>query len=156
MLALSGFELLVVYAIPIAAVIATWLTASLVVFGLARFRSTSLLGADLRHRVEAKQQIRSGRNVKLSFRFIALALAGDNCVQATALHRLANNLAGRRLGPVAGAVHAFSKFLTNVDISPRAEIGPGLFLYHGLGIVIGKGSRVGRDVVICQNVTLDR
>jgi serine acetyltransferase len=153
-LALSGLELLIVYAIPIAVVIATWLTASLLVFGLVRFGSASLLGADLRHRVEAKQQIRSGRNVKLSFRFVALALAGDNCVQATALHRLASNLARRRLGPFARAVHAFSKFLTNVDISPRAEIGPGLFLYHGLGTVIGKGSRVGRNVLICQNVTL--
>ena len=141
-------------AIPIAAVLAAWLTASAFAFGVARFRSASLLGADLRHRVEAKQRIRSGRNVKLSFRFVALALAGDNCVQATVLHRAASTLVRRRLGSLARAVQAFSKFLTHIDISPRAEIGPGLYFYHGLGTVIGKGTRVGRNALICQNVTL--
>ena len=64
------------------------------------------------------------------------------------------HLGSRRLGSLARAVQAFSKFLTHIDISPRAEIGPGLYFYHGLGTVIGKGTRVGRNALICQNVTL--
>jgi serine O-acetyltransferase len=153
-LALSARELLVVYAIPIAAVVAVWLIASASVFGLAHLQSASMLAADLRRRVEERQRTRSGRNVRLSFGYVALSLAGDNCVQATVLHRVASSLARRRLGALARAVQAFSKFLTNIDISPRAEIGPGLYLYHGLGTVIGKGSKVGSNVLICQNVTL--
>ena len=154
MLALSATELLVVYASPIAAVVVDWLVASMFVFGLAHLQSASVLGADLNRRVEERQRTRSGQDVKLSFGYVALSLAGDNCVQATVLHRVASSLARRRLGSLARAVQAFSKFLTNIDISPRAEIGPGLYLYHGLGTVIGKGTKVGSNALICQNVTL--
>jgi serine O-acetyltransferase len=152
--ALSATELLVVYAIPVVVVVLVWLVASAVVFGLAHLRSASALGADLSRRVEERQRTRSGQSVKLSFGYVALSLAGDNCVQATVLHRVASSLSRRRLGSIARAVQAFSKFLTHIDISPRAEIGPGLYLYHGLGTVIGKGSKVGSNVLICQNVTL--
>lgn len=41
-------------------------------------------------------------------------------------------------------------------ISPAAEIGPGLILPHPVGVVIGEGSVIGRDVTLYQNVTLGR
>jgi serine O-acetyltransferase len=154
MLALSSLELLVIYAIPIMAGVVLWLASSAVVFALARLSTESVLGADVRHRVTEKQLSRSGRNTQLSFRHVALSLAGDNCFQATVLYRLASKLHRSRLGSLGRAVHAFSKFLTNVDISPHARIGPGLYLYHGLGTVIGKGSTIGNNALICQNVTL--
>ena len=54
---------------------------------------------------------------------------------------------------MARAVHSLSRFLTHTDISPRAEIGPGLYLYHGMATVVGKGTVIGRNAVICQQVT---
>lgn len=48
-------------------------------------------------------------------------------------------------------VRAFGCF-----ISPGADIGPGLWLPHPVGIVIGDGVRIGRDVTIYQHVTFGR
>lgn len=45
-----------------------------------------------------------------------------------------------------------SKFA--VDIHPAAEIGHGIFVDHGTGIVIGETARVGNNVSILHNVTL--
>lgn len=43
-----------------------------------------------------------------------------------------------------------------VSIHPSAQIGTGVFLDHGTGIVIGPFSAVGDDVTIMQNVTIGR
>ena len=42
------------------------------------------------------------------------------------------------------------------DVDPQVEIGPGLYTPHPLGIVIGGGVRIGKNVSILQNVTLGR
>ncbi len=44
--------------------------------------------------------------------------------------------------------------LTGVDIHPGAVIGPGLFIDHATGVVIGETAEVGADVTIYQGVTL--
>jgi serine O-acetyltransferase len=44
-------------------------------------------------------------------------------------------------------------FFTSCDIHPEAEIGPGLFLPHPTGIVIGE-CRIGKNASILQNVTV--
>ena len=44
--------------------------------------------------------------------------------------------------------------LTGVDIHPGAQIGPGFFLDHGTGTVIGETSIIGRQAKIYQGVTL--
>jgi serine O-acetyltransferase len=153
-LALSAGELLIIYAIPFLLLIMAWLVVSAFVYGLSRLRRTSALGQDLAARVAAKRRTRSGASARLTFMYVALSLVGDNCFQATVFHRVASTLARSGLRPLARAVHAFAKFLTHVDMSPQATIGPGLYLYHGLGTVIGKGSTIGRNALICQNVTL--
>jgi serine O-acetyltransferase len=43
---------------------------------------------------------------------------------------------------------------TSVDIHPGATVGPGLFIDHALGVVIGETAVVGADVTIYQGVTL--
>jgi len=43
---------------------------------------------------------------------------------------------------------------TSVDIHPAATIGPGLFIDHAIGVVIGETAVVGADVTIYQGVTL--
>jgi serine O-acetyltransferase len=108
---------------------------------------------DLRRKHDAKSKLPSGANQRLSFLYVLKLVVGDNCVQATLLYRLSHALAHRNLRLFAEAVHAFSKFLTHIDISPWAEVGRGLYLYHGLGTVIGKGSRIGARALICQGVT---
>lgn len=44
--------------------------------------------------------------------------------------------------------------LFSIDINPAAELGKGLFVDHGHGIVIGETARVGDDVSILHGVTL--
>lgn len=48
----------------------------------------------------------------------------------------------------------FARFLTGVEIHPGATIGPGLFIDHGTGIVIGETAELGRNVTLYQGVTL--
>ena len=44
--------------------------------------------------------------------------------------------------------------VTGVEIHPAARIGRGLFIDHGVGVVIGETAEVGDDVTIYQGVTL--
>ncbi|MGH7412762.1 MAG: serine O-acetyltransferase [Candidatus Rokuibacteriota bacterium] len=46
------------------------------------------------------------------------------------------------------------RFLTGIEIHPAAVLGPGLFIDHGMGIVIGETAEVGENVSILQGVTL--
>ena len=49
---------------------------------------------------------------------------------------------------------AFTQRLTGVDIHPAAVLGPGLFIDHAVGVVIGETAEVGADVTIYHGVTL--
>ena len=46
------------------------------------------------------------------------------------------------------------RLLTGVEIHPGAELGPGLFIDHASGVVIGETAEVGRDVTLYHGVTL--
>jgi serine O-acetyltransferase len=46
------------------------------------------------------------------------------------------------------------RFLTGIEIHPGAKIGPGLFIDHGMGVVIGETAEVGCDVTLYHGVTL--
>ncbi len=46
------------------------------------------------------------------------------------------------------------RFLTGIEIHPGAEIGPGFFIDHGMGVVIGETAEVGKDCLLYQAVTL--
>jgi len=48
--------------------------------------------------------------------------------------------------------HAHAR--TGIDIHPGAEIGPGFFIDHGTGVVIGETCTIGRRVKLYQGVTL--
>ena len=47
-----------------------------------------------------------------------------------------------------------ARFLTGIEIHPAARLGPGLFIDHGMGIVIGETAEVGENVSLLQGVTL--
>lgn len=150
---LTPLDLVIVWAIPIAAFLVALFLLATTVYVALKLPVDFDFKHDLKRKYDAKSKLPSGADQRLSFFYILKLLVGDNCVQATLLYRLSRVLARRRLRLFAEAVHAFSKFLTHIDISPWAEVGPGLYLYHGLGAVIGKGSRIGARALICQSVT---
>lgn len=47
-----------------------------------------------------------------------------------------------------------ARFLTGIEIHPAAEIGPGFFIDHGMGVVIGETAEVGENCLLYQGVTL--
>jgi serine O-acetyltransferase len=51
-------------------------------------------------------------------------------------------------------ISQFAKFLTGIEIHPGAQIGKGLFIDHGMGVVIGETSVIGDNVTLFQGVTL--
>jgi len=75
-------------------------------------------------------------------------------VHALAFHRLAHRLwrAGWRV--TARFVSHVSRFLTGIEIHPAARIGSGVFIDHGMGVVIGETAEVHDDVTLYQGVTL--
>ena len=75
-------------------------------------------------------------------------------VQALLSHRVAHAL-GEAGVPFAPRMLAFaSRALTGIEIHPRARIGDGLFIDHGMGVVIGETAEIGANVTMYQGVTL--
>lgn len=78
------------------------------------------------------------------WRALAEGLLFDNGLQAVVLYRIAHGFRRRGI-PFFGPFFArLSLFLTGVDIAPGAVIGPGLYVSHGVGLVIGGGVKIGR------------
>ena len=75
-------------------------------------------------------------------------------VHALAFHRLAHRL--WRAGWLSSArfLSHVSRFLTGIEIHPAARLGPGLFIDHGMGVVIGETAEVGENVTLYQGVSL--
>lgn len=69
------------------------------------------------------------------------------------LCRVAHSLHRRRLGSIAKLVSLLNFFAFGVEIAVRCPIGPGLFLPHTQGTVIGAWS-IGANATIFQGVTL--
>lgn len=82
------------------------------------------------------------------------ALLFSRGVQAVMAHRVAHHLWGKGDQTRAMALKSVLGRALSTDIHPAARIGPGLWLDHGLGCVIGETSVIGRDVSIWHNVTL--
>ncbi len=54
----------------------------------------------------------------------------------------------------ARALGELTRIMTGVDIHPGAILGPGLFIDHATGVVIGETAEVGEDVTLFHGVTL--
>lgn len=46
------------------------------------------------------------------------------------------------------------RFFTGIEIHPAAKIGPGFFIDHGMGVVIGETAEIGENCLLYQGVTL--
>ena len=75
-------------------------------------------------------------------------------VHALVFHRLGHRLWRRGWFSSARFVSHVSRFLTGIEIHPAAKLGPGLFIDHGMGVVIGETAEVGKNVTIYQGVSL--
>lgn len=75
-------------------------------------------------------------------------------VHALFFYRLANPLWRRGWYFLARFLTQFGRFLTGIEIHPGATIGPGCFIDHGSGVVIGETAEVGPNVTLYQGVTL--
>jgi serine O-acetyltransferase len=75
-------------------------------------------------------------------------------VQALLAHRVASLMFRARVPLLPRIVATVARSVTGIEIHPAAEIGKGLFIDHGMGVVIGETAKVGDDVTVYQGVTL--
>ena len=75
-------------------------------------------------------------------------------VKAIFFHKISNFFAIAKFDIVARVISQFSRFLTGIEIHPKAKIGKNLFIDHGMGVVIGETSEIGDNVTIYHMVTL--
>ena len=73
---------------------------------------------------------------------------------ARQFHRLAHTLFRWHIPVLPRLVSHISRFFTGIEIHPGAKIGEGLFIDHGMGVVIGETSEIGDNVTLYQGVTL--
>ncbi len=106
------------------------------------FKALETLAADLRAPLERDPAARGALDVVLSY-------PGFHAIVA---HRLIHSIAGVPLLPRFLANVA--RFFTGIEIHPAAKIGKGVFIDHGMGVVIGETSEIGDGCTIYQGVTL--
>lgn len=105
------------------------------------------LAADIRAQLDP--------TAKATFGALAHVVLASASFALIARHRLRVYCSKRRfLKPFATLLGFANLFLNASDLAPSASIGPGLRLPHPVGIVVGRGSRIGANVTIYHHVTL--
>lgn len=69
-------------------------------------------------------------------------------------HRISHWFYKKRLLFIARLISQVGRFFTGIEIHPGAKIGNGLFIDHGMGVVIGETAEVGDNCTIYHGVTL--
>ena len=75
-------------------------------------------------------------------------------VKAVLFHQIAHFFSVAKFDLIARIISQFSRFLTGIEIHPKAKIGKNLFIDHGMGVVIGETSEIHDNVTIYHMVTL--
>ena len=75
-------------------------------------------------------------------------------LQAMLLHRIAYHLHRNGLPFIPRLISHLARFFTGIEIHPGAQIGQGVFIDHGMGVVIGETAIIGDYSLIYQGVTL--
>ncbi|MBN1674325.1 MAG: serine acetyltransferase [Kiritimatiellae bacterium] len=102
------------------------------------------LQLDIRAAYEGDPAARSPMEIVLSY----------PCLQAIAAYRLAHLLYEKEVPLIPRVMTELAHSRTGIDIHPGAKIGPGFFIDHGTGVVIGETCVIGRNVKLYQGVTL--
>lgn len=74
--------------------------------------------------------------------------------KAVRAHRRANWFYRHNMKFIARFISQRSRKKTGIEIHPAAKIGKGLFIDHGMGVVIGETTEIGDNCTLYQNVTL--
>ncbi|MBN2026035.1 MAG: serine O-acetyltransferase [Actinobacteria bacterium] len=82
---------------------------------------------------------------------IILAYPG---LHALWMHRLAHFLWNMDVPVLPRLISHVNRLLTGIEIHPGARFGKGVFIDHGMGVVIGETSEIGDYVTLYQGVTL--
>jgi len=82
---------------------------------------------------------------------VALTYPGFHARQ---VHRLSHALHQSGFCLAARLVSHAGRALTGIEIHPGARIGEGFFIDHGMGVVIGETTIIGKDCHLFQGVTL--
>ena len=75
-------------------------------------------------------------------------------VKALFFHKIANFFCKAEFDLIARIISQTSRFLTGIEIHPKAKIGKNFFIDHGMGVVIGETSEIGDNVTLYHSVTL--
>jgi serine O-acetyltransferase len=75
-------------------------------------------------------------------------------VHALLSHRVAHVLHEAGVPVIPRALAMVTRSVTGIEIHPAAQIGEGLFIDHGVGVVIGETAQIGENVTLYQGVTL--
>lgn len=75
-------------------------------------------------------------------------------LQALMMHRFSHFLFSLKIPFIPRLMSHIGRFLTGIEIHPGAQIGKGVFIDHGMGVVIGETAIVGDYALIYQGVTL--
>ncbi len=82
---------------------------------------------------------------------VILAYPGFHARQ---IHRLAHALHRRKVPLLPRLISHLNRALTGIEIHPGAKIGKGLFIDHGMAVVIGETAEIGDNCHLYQGVTL--
>lgn len=82
---------------------------------------------------------------------VVLAYPGFHAI---VLHRLNHFLWDLGIPVIPRLFSHVARFLTGIEIHPAAKIGPGFFIDHGMGVVIGETTEIGEGCLLYQGVTL--
>lgn len=69
-------------------------------------------------------------------------------------HRIAHRIWEAGFKSLARFISHISRMLTGIEIHPAVRAGKGLFIDHGMGVVIGETTEIGENVTLYQGVTL--
>jgi serine O-acetyltransferase len=75
-------------------------------------------------------------------------------LHALIFYRMAHALHRRGLVLLPRLISHLARFLTGIEIHPGAKIGAGVFIDHGMGVVIGETAEIGDNVTLYHGVTL--
>lgn len=114
-------------------------------------KSISLEVCMIRHLQEDIRQIRKMDPAARSTLEIVLLYPS---IHAMFFYRIAHFLHQRGLFFFARFLSQFARWLTGIEIHPGATIGYGLFIDHGMGVVIGETAEIGNHVTLYHQVTL--
>lgn len=73
---------------------------------------------------------------------------------AILFHKVAHKLYNKKWYFLSRSISQIARGLTGIEIHPGATIGKGLFIDHGMGVVIGETCEIGDNVTIYHGVTL--